>query len=479
MSLTQAVILRCYGVSGFQDSIRLYRTSTCTKLVPGVEVLWHRRRSRRRQNREHRNNVNPITTLDFAPADDRYLLAGAVDGSIAIYDVDSRYSTSSTKDGSSESRKRKRDNSIPSQNNASIGTVKNKPLYPLSLIKRQSESRTRRRRNVSINHHQACITSLQWYPADTGMFLSSSTDGTVKVWDTNECKVATEFKFPNTRIFTAALSPIASQHTLIGVGSSGSSLQLCDLLTGGASHMLLGHTSQILSATWSPCEEYVIATGSSDRTIKLWDVRRAGGDACLLNFDMNETSGTIQSQNRSRYAHDGAITALRWLPNGQHILSYGNDSRMRLWNRKGYNMQAHYADTVNNQKKGSGFAVASPTSSMQDSIVFCPNGSSIRGFNVMNPEGNFNDDEPSQIRSYSRIRNIRRGTKHWLGCASTNAGPVSFGGHFGSVNTLAWRNSLQTLWSGSDDGLILAYESRQDKQITTETDKWSSSDEEK
>eukprot|EP00501_MAST-03F_sp_TOSAG23-6_P002677 GSMAST32.ASY1.ANO1.2824.1 assembled CDS len=435
MSLTQAVILRCYGVSGFQDSIRLYRTSTCTKLVPGVEVLWHRRRSRRRQNREHRNNVNPITTLDFAPADDRYLLAGAVDGSIAIYDVDSRYST--------------------------------------------FKSRTRRRRNVSINHHQACITSLQWYPADTGMFLSSSTDGTVKVWDTNECKVATEFKFPNTRIFTAALSPIASQHTLIGVGSSGSSLQLCDLLTGGASHMLLGHTSQILSATWSPCEEYVIATGSSDRTIKLWDVRRAGGDACLLNFDMNETSGTIQSQNRSRYAHDGAITALRWLPNGQHILSYGNDSRMRLWNRKGYNMQAHYADTVNNQKKGSGFAVASPTSSMQDSIVFCPNGSSIRGFNVMNPEGNFNDDEPSQIQSYSRIRNIRRGTKHWLGCASTNAGPVSFGGHFGSVNTLAWRNSLQTLWSGSDDGLILAYESRQDKQITTETDKWSSSDEEK
>ena len=37
--------------------------------------------------------------------------------------------------------------------------------------------------------HRNQITDIQWYTHDTGMFFTSSTDETVKVWDTNSMAV--------------------------------------------------------------------------------------------------------------------------------------------------------------------------------------------------------------------------------------------------------------------------------------------------
>lgn len=34
-----------------------------------------------------------------------------------------------------------------------------------------------------------CTVLVQWYPFDTGMFISGGVDGRVKVWDTNDFEV--------------------------------------------------------------------------------------------------------------------------------------------------------------------------------------------------------------------------------------------------------------------------------------------------
>lgn len=38
--------------------------------------------------------------------------------------------------------------------------------------------------------HKFSVETVQWYPYDTGMFVSSSFDKTVKVWDTETLKVS-------------------------------------------------------------------------------------------------------------------------------------------------------------------------------------------------------------------------------------------------------------------------------------------------
>ena len=39
------------------------------------------------------------------------------------------------------------------------------------------------------NAHRASIETVQWFPLDTGIFTSSGTDRTLKVWDANRLKV--------------------------------------------------------------------------------------------------------------------------------------------------------------------------------------------------------------------------------------------------------------------------------------------------
>lgn len=38
--------------------------------------------------------------------------------------------------------------------------------------------------------HMFSVETVQWYPYDTGMFVSSSFDKTMKVWDTETLKVS-------------------------------------------------------------------------------------------------------------------------------------------------------------------------------------------------------------------------------------------------------------------------------------------------
>lgn len=45
--------------------------------------------------------------------------------------------------------------------------------------------------------HKFSVETVQWYPYDTGMFVSSSFDKTVKVWDTEMLKVMHVLYKPN------------------------------------------------------------------------------------------------------------------------------------------------------------------------------------------------------------------------------------------------------------------------------------------
>lgn len=42
--------------------------------------------------------------------------------------------------------------------------------------------------------HKFSVETVQWYPYDTGMFVSSSFDKTMKVWDTETLKVKPNVK---------------------------------------------------------------------------------------------------------------------------------------------------------------------------------------------------------------------------------------------------------------------------------------------
>lgn len=58
------------------------------------------------------------------------------------------------------------------------------------------------------------MSGIQWFPSDTGLFITSSLDHFVRVWDTNEMSQACAFDLQQP-VYAVALSLTATLHNLI------------------------------------------------------------------------------------------------------------------------------------------------------------------------------------------------------------------------------------------------------------------------
>jgi WD40 repeat protein len=62
-------------------------------------------------------------------------------------------------------------------------------------------------------------------------------------------------------------------------------------------------------------------------------------------------------------SHDGTVCGLRFTPDGQQLLSTGNDERLRCWcARTGAKSFTHYLGTKGRSKRGVQMAVVQPGS---------------------------------------------------------------------------------------------------------------------
>eukprot|EP00794_Sanderia_malayensis_P015588 gene15588-biopygen13297 len=134
-----------------------------------------------------------ILSIDMESQDRRYLIAASSESKVAIYDT------------------------------AIIENEKECCCSAIAVIDRSQECA-----------HQYSIETVQWYPGDNGMFLTSSLDKSLKVWDSNTLQVAEEYKFSNL-VYRHHMS---NKHNLVAVGCEGSKIILCDLKSGSTSHTL-------------------------------------------------------------------------------------------------------------------------------------------------------------------------------------------------------------------------------------------------
>ncbi|XP_010221305.1 PREDICTED: DNA excision repair protein ERCC-8-like, partial [Tinamus guttatus] len=160
-----------------------------------------------------------INSLDIEPIEGRHMLSGGSDGVVLLYDLE---------------------NFI------------RKPCYMCKAICSIGRSHS--------DVHKYSIETMQWYPHDTGMFASSSFDKTLKIWDTNTLQPSGLFHFDGT-VYSHHMSPVATKHCLIAVGTKSPKVQLCDLKSGSCSHILQGHRQEVLVVSWSLCHDYILAAG--------------------------------------------------------------------------------------------------------------------------------------------------------------------------------------------------------------------------
>ncbi|KAN0025578.1 hypothetical protein ACTFIU_002017 [Dictyostelium citrinum] len=410
-------------------------------------------------------NKGPINHLDIDVAENRYLLSVSGDGIIQIYDLF--------------------ENLLNNKKNNEIKTE----FQPILKINRSNINN-----NNSNNNSEGIllkgISSVQWYPIDTGIFFIGGVNGNVEVWDTNLGQVSQTFYLENC-VNSISYSQVNCTNLLIAAATTDPKVRLCDMRTNSSVHCLTGHRESVLSVKWSPFSPNLIATASKDKTIRLWDIRR--GDTFLFALDQYNGSGesnnggsggnggdigndvgggnkndlkqskryrqklhkpkSLQSSHSSIIekrniggsggysgvsanlalkkevptAHNGTITSITWAPDGNYLVSTGADSKIRLWD-----IQKGGANTMIN------FPNAHNVHKIPNQICLSTNGQYL-----FHPNGR-------AIHVYeTSTGNLVRQLK----------------GHFEKVNCCVFNHCDQALVSGSNDRLTLYWDNSNDDQI--------------
>ena len=111
----------------------------------------------------------------------------------------------------------------------------------------------------------------------------------------------------------SSISSVAfsSDGTKIASGSSDSTIRLWDLASGKELSVLRGHESEVVSVAFSP-DGKTLASGSYDKTIRLWNLA-SGKEITVMR------------------GHESRVTSVAFSPDGTKLASAGDDWTIRLW----------------------------------------------------------------------------------------------------------------------------------------------------
>jgi WD40 repeat protein len=102
-----------------------------------------------------------------------------------------------------------------------------------------------------------------------------------------------------------------SHGKLLATASSDATVKLWDTQTGRDRATLAGHEGAVWSVAFRP-DGKTVASGGEEQTIKLWDVRTGRNLATLRR-------------------HKGAVRVVAFSPDGRTVASGGVDGAVRLW----------------------------------------------------------------------------------------------------------------------------------------------------
>lgn len=277
------------------------------------------------------DHVGFINSLDLDVAESRYLLCGAADSSVSIWDT------------------------------WTFGDLraKGKEIKPILHTSRQDA-------------HKYGISRASWWPMDTGMFVTASFDSTVKLWDTNSGESVYSFDMEH-RVYNIDINPL-NPSGLVAVGMDHPYCRLLDLRIAASAHTLKGHSGRILSTKWNPMNEYILASAGSDGTVRLWDIRQAA--SCVSSMDMMRTDQDIELTPLDyRRAHRSSVNGLCWFPTGTRLISLGNDNKARVWQLGvpgGINESVNYGPLVQNRHLQTLDPILSHPGDLETPYLFVP-----------------------------------------------------------------------------------------------------------
>ncbi|PZO39369.1 MAG: hypothetical protein DCF19_13960 [Pseudanabaena frigida] len=165
--------------------------------------------------------------------------------------------------------------------------------------------------------HNSVVTSLAFSPQGDRL-VTGSYDQSVKIWDVATGKCLDTLHKHTNRVWSVAFHP---QENLVVSGGDDHGIKIWELQRGKCIKTLQGNSNAIYAIAYID-QQNLLASAHEDQTIKLWDVN--------INAPQN-LEPDLQPFQILR-GHSDRILSIAFSPNGQILASGSADRKIKLWN---------------------------------------------------------------------------------------------------------------------------------------------------
>jgi len=234
------------------------------------------------------------------------------------------------------------------------------------------------RNKKSLNGGQGIVKAIAFRTPDGHLLASGRQDNTIGLWDIGDpqnLEPLPALKLHGGAVLALAFSP---QKPILASGSADTTVILWDISNPSSTKPLLqdkkldksgkeefklkGHDSAVLTAAFSP-DGNLLATGSADHTVILWDVKSPGNtiiiarlkghegkvlslafspegsilatasaDSTVILWDLTDLHAKKERSLSAINKHKDAVNSVAFHPDGKRLATGSNDHRVLIWN---------------------------------------------------------------------------------------------------------------------------------------------------
>jgi len=173
---------------------------------------------------------------------------------------------------------------------------------------------------ASLSGHSQAVKSVTFSP-DGKILATASDDKTIKLWQVETLEEICTLLGHSHTVKSVAFSPDGQ---ILASGSWDKTIKLWDVNTGTEICTITGHQLQVNSVAFSP-QGQLLASASYDRTIRLWQLR------AFVRFEEKFENRPCYSLLGTLSGHAWAVLTVAFSPDGKILATGSDDNTIKLW----------------------------------------------------------------------------------------------------------------------------------------------------